>query len=87
MKKIQCNNCEYFNLYGSFFGRCIIKNKDVETMKQRQCRHYPKQMTVREAVEILENHNKWRRGDNTIPQPTAKILGEAIDKIINHLKK
>lgn len=41
-------------------------------------------MTLQEAVAILENHNKWRRGDDTIKMAEPKELGIAIDLIVEH---
>ena len=45
-------------------------------------------MELKQAVQILKDHNEWRR-DNTrlIPQPmiSPKELGEAIDVIVDHL--
>lgn len=47
-------------------------------------------MKLKEAIQILEQHNKWRR-DNSIPpkleMQNPKQLGIAIDVIIKHLKK
>ena len=43
-------------------------------------------MTIKKAIEILETHNKWRKGADIEPtQP--KLLTEAIDVIIKKLKK
>ena len=46
-------------------------------------------MEIKEAIEILENHNYWRR-DNSVPSETEMIspkeLGIAIDKIVEHFK-
>lgn len=42
-------------------------------------------MTLPEALKILEQFNKWRRGVE-IPQPDPKIIGEAIDIAINLMK-
>ena len=39
-------------------------------------------MTVKEAIEILRKHNKWRRGDDSVPMTNPKLLGQAIDTII-----
>lgn len=41
-------------------------------------------MTLKEASEILANHNKWRRGADIEPdRPT--LIGEAIDKVVDFL--
>ena len=44
-------------------------------------------MKLKEAIEILEIHNKWRRGDEYVQMVTPKQLGKAIDKIIKKLTK
>ena len=47
-----------------------------------------KVMELKQAVQILKEHNEWRR-DNTslIPQPmiSPKDLGIAIDVVVDHL--
>ncbi len=44
-------------------------------------------MKIEEAIEILENHNKWRRGDDDIPMTNPKLLGLAIDLVVLEFKK
>lgn len=47
-------------------------------------------MTLKEAIEILENHNKYRR-DSNIPSVYRMAdpykLGVAIDLIVKHYKE
>lgn len=43
-------------------------------------------MTIEQAIEILERHNKWRRGDDEIPETNPKELGEAIDTVVDNFK-
>ena len=43
-----------------------------------------KNMTLLEAIEILSNHQKWRKGANT-PATDPKQLTEALDIAINIL--
>ena len=46
-------------------------------------------MKIKTAVEILENHNKWRRNiddDVFIEMTDAKALGRAIDRIVYYFK-
>ena len=42
-------------------------------------------MTLKQAIRIVENHNKWRR-DNNVPPKTkmgdAKKLGLALDVLL-----
>jgi hypothetical protein len=42
-------------------------------------------MDIQEAVKLLEQHNKWRRGAD-IKMVDPKMLGEAIDLIVNKYK-
>ena len=43
-------------------------------------------MDVQKALELLDYHNRWRRGaDVDMLNPT--ILGEAIDTVVNEFKK
>ena len=43
-------------------------------------------MKIKDAIEILERHNKWRRGSNTT-QIDPTVLGIAIDIILNYIKQ
>lgn len=42
-------------------------------------------MTLKQAIKILERHNKWRKGAN-IKMIEPKLISEAIDLIISHLQ-
>jgi hypothetical protein len=44
-------------------------------------------MDVQEALRLLEQHNKWRRGAVNVQMLHPKILGEAIDLIVKEFKK
>ena len=33
-------------------------------------------------LDTLRNFNAWRRGDDSIPQPDPKAIGEAIDHLL-----
>ena len=43
-------------------------------------------MTIDEAIEVLELHNKWRKGAE-IPMETPVRIGMAIDLVVCELKK
>ena len=43
-------------------------------------------MDIIDAVNILERHNKWRRGAD-IEMENPKEIGEAIDLVVNKLRK
>lgn len=44
-------------------------------------------MKLIDAVLILRYHNKWRRGDETTPMTDPKLLGIAIDLVVDVLEK
>jgi len=37
-------------------------------------------MTEREALELLQRHNRWRRGDDSVEMAAPRALGLAIDE-------
>ena len=39
-------------------------------------------MKLHKALKILDNHNKWRRGDDDYPMAHPTELGKAIDTVI-----
>ena len=39
-------------------------------------------MTPAETAAFLRQFNEWRRGDEDIPQPDPRVIGEAIDAAI-----
>ena len=43
-------------------------------------------MTLPEAIKLLENYQKWRRGAE-IPQPNPWVIGEAIDVLIKKVNE
>ena len=48
-------------------------------------------MTEREALELLQRHNRWRRGDDSVEMADPRALGHAIDVacrvIAEHIEK
>lgn len=36
-------------------------------------------MTEQEALELLQQHNRWRRGDDSVEMASPRALGLAID--------
>ena len=42
-------------------------------------------MDAERAIEVLENHNKWRRGGE-IPMQEPKDIGEAVDIAVAVMK-
>jgi len=40
-------------------------------------------MKLKKALKILDNHNKWRRGDDDYPMAHPTELGKAIDTVVN----
>ena len=45
-----------------------------------------KEMEVKEVIEILESHNKWRRGSDDVEPTNPKLLGMAIDRAVEELR-
>ena len=44
-------------------------------------------MTPTETTTILRQLNEWRRGDEDIPQPDPRVIGEAIDAAIEMIER
>lgn len=44
------------------------------------------EMNLCDAIVVLENHNKWRQGDDSIAATNPKELTRALDAAINLLK-
>jgi hypothetical protein len=38
-------------------------------------------MTTTQAIEILRQHNQWRRGSDDVPPTDPTLLGNAIDVV------
>lgn len=43
--------------------------------------------TNTELADFLERYNRWRRGDDTMPMPSPREIGDAIDKTVEILRK
>jgi hypothetical protein len=43
-------------------------------------------MDIKQAVGILETHNRWRRGEDVEPMINPRELGIAIDLIVEYIK-
>jgi hypothetical protein len=44
-------------------------------------------MTTSETITFLRHFNRWRRGDDSIPQPNADKVGTAIDAACDHIEQ
>ena len=44
-------------------------------------------MSLDDAIAIIENHNKWRRGDDTVKATDPTNYGIAIDILLNKVKE
>ena len=44
-------------------------------------------MTPTETATILRQFNAWRRGDEDIPQPDPREIGEAIDAAVEMIER
>ncbi len=45
-----------------------------------------KNYSIAETADILERHNKWRRGDEDLEMLAPEIIGVAIDAAVKHLR-
>lgn len=43
-------------------------------------------MDLKEAIEILKQHNLWRRGKDDIPMQHPFKIGDAIDFVVEYLE-
>ncbi|MDA3778801.1 MAG: hypothetical protein PF487_00975 [Bacteroidales bacterium] len=43
-------------------------------------------MYIEKAIEVLEKHNEWRKGDEDIKMAHPTVLGMAIDIIVSNFK-
>jgi chromosomal replication initiation ATPase DnaA len=44
-------------------------------------------MEIKQAIEILEHHNQWRRGHTNDMKYSVKELGQAIDEVVTFSKR
>lgn len=44
-------------------------------------------MKMHETIEKLRLYNKWRRGDEELPQPDPREIGQWIDEICNYAEE
>lgn len=44
-------------------------------------------MKLEDVIKILENHQKWRRGDDSVPMTDPKELGESLDVTLELLRR
>lgn len=42
-------------------------------------------MDIVTARNILERHNRWRRGGDDTPMTEPYLLGQAIDKVVEYI--
>lgn len=79
--------------FPSMFELCF-KNKTSATeelikitTKKLHINKINKKMTIKEAIEILDNHNKWRRDhENKYIMANPKELGISIDIVLNEIE-
>ena len=49
--------------------------------------HGRQRMTPSEVTTILRQFNEWRRGDEDVPQPDPREIGEAIDAAVEMIER
>ena len=90
-ESINDSNFDKFELVDCFLvcASAILFFKCTDSIKQKVLINEKRAfetITLDESIALLSNYNKWRRGDDSVPQINPKKLGIAIDTIINHLK-
>tara|TARA_R110001592_G_scaffold318560_1_gene595740 strand:+ start:170 stop:415 length:246 start_codon:yes stop_codon:yes gene_type:complete len=43
-------------------------------------------MDIKQAIGVLETHNRWRRGEDLEPMLKPRDIGIAIDIVVEHVK-
>jgi ribosomal protein S27AE len=43
-------------------------------------------MELKQAIKILEAHNRWRRGEDVEPMVEPTEIGDAIDVVVEYVK-
>lgn len=46
----------------------------------------PEAKAIKDAADLLERHNKWRRSCEDLPMVNTTELGLAIDVVVKHLR-
>lgn len=46
----------------------------------------PPALTLRESVEIVTRHQRWRRGEIDEQMHCARLLGRALDRLLDHAR-
>ena len=44
-------------------------------------------MTIKETIEVLRNHNEWRRGSDILAMTDPILIGQAIDSAVAYLEE
>jgi len=44
-------------------------------------------VTLAEAVEIVAHHQRWRRGEIDEQRHGARLLGRALDRLLDHARE
>ena len=44
-------------------------------------------MTIKETIEVLKNHNEWRRGSDILGMTDPVLIGLAIDSAVAYLEE
>lgn len=83
------NNEKLYSMIESIIIRWVISGDKTAGNLTREIMKILSSKNTKElddAIEVLNNHNKWRRGDdNSTPTDPTK-LGISIDIILNYLK-
>ncbi len=85
---VVCTNCGSVSYENC---RCKWLTQYTETAAPRYKIPLPSRTPIRmppsAVVYVLEQHNRWCRGDDTIEPEAPSILGEAIDEAVRLIKQ
>ena len=81
-----CTECPFFKRTETpCIGRCEVL--DTTTLEFDRCVCNRQNMTYKAALVVLHYYAKWRRCNHDMTQPNGYVVGLALDKGINALRK
>ena len=84
-----CGNCCWFKQEDlSEWGDCYKKKIPDQMVycENNACKNYISEQQAERYLHVLTEHNKWRRGDNSLRMQDPKELGKAIDFAVDYIK-
>ncbi len=59
----------------------------MKSIRTREIERWYRDMKVEDAIKLLRDHNKWRRGDETLEMAHPTQLGIAIETVCDAAEK